>query len=75
MFGYFGKYLRIDLTTRKTEIRDIDEGLLNKYIGGAGIAARILYDETTPETDPLGPENMLIALRLTTQYGMRVSVI
>ena len=29
-------------------------------IGGYGIGSKILYDETGPETDPLGPENRLI---------------
>ena len=29
-------------------------------MGGAGIAAKILYDETSAKTDPLGPENRLI---------------
>jgi aldehyde:ferredoxin oxidoreductase len=61
MFGYFGKYLLLDLTNRKTEIRHLDEHFFNIYLGGAGIGARILYDETTSDTDPFGPENVLIA--------------
>ena len=61
MFGYFGRYLYVDLTTRKISVRDLEENDLVLYIGGVGIAARILYDETTPETEPLAPENLLIA--------------
>jgi aldehyde:ferredoxin oxidoreductase len=30
------------------------------YIGGSGLGARILYDETGFDTDPLGPDNPLI---------------
>lgn len=61
MFGYFGKYLWIDLTDRTTEVRDLDADLFEKYLGGAGICARLLYDETGPQTDPLGPANTLVA--------------
>lgn len=61
MFGYLGKYLRVDLTSRQIKILPIEDSLFLKYIGGVGIAARIVFDETTPETDPLGPENVLAA--------------
>jgi len=58
--GYIGKVLRVDLTQGKTTVQTFSEETLRKYIGGSGLGARILYDETTPETDPLGPENPLI---------------
>jgi len=62
MFGYHGKLLRVDLTSRSIEVQELDDALLKAYIGGVGVAVRLLYDETGPETDPLGPENVLIAL-------------
>lgn len=62
MFGYHGKLLRVDLTKRSVEVQDLDPKLLEKYVGGAGIGAKILYEETTPATDPLGPENGLMAM-------------
>lgn len=55
-----GKILRIDLTERSFREEALKEALLSKYIGGSGLAAKILYDETSVETDPLGPENLLI---------------
>jgi aldehyde:ferredoxin oxidoreductase len=62
--GYWGKILRIDLSSGKTntytDTKYLTDGIARKYIGGSGLGARILYDETTPETDPLGPENPLI---------------
>jgi aldehyde:ferredoxin oxidoreductase len=62
MFGYNKKILRVDLTRRKVEVQELDDSLLEKYVGGAGLGARLLYDETTPATDPLGPENVLTAM-------------
>lgn len=61
MYGYQGKLLRVDLTSGKIETQPIADEMFEKYIGGVGIAAKILYDETTPDTNPLGPENVLIA--------------
>ncbi len=60
MKGYMGKILRVDLTKGKVETEKLDENLARKFIGGSGLATKILYDETGPETDPLGPENRLI---------------
>jgi aldehyde:ferredoxin oxidoreductase len=62
MFGYHKKLLRVDLTSRKIEVEDLDERVIRKYVGGLGIEAKILYEETGPETDPLSPENLLMAV-------------
>jgi aldehyde:ferredoxin oxidoreductase len=62
MFGYHKKLLRVNLSNRKVEVEDLDENLIRKYIGGLGIEAKILYEETTPETDPLSPGNILMAV-------------
>jgi aldehyde:ferredoxin oxidoreductase len=61
MHGYFGRYLRVDLTQRRSETRETDSIVMQRYLGGAGIGARILYDETDASTDPLGPANLLAA--------------
>lgn len=42
MFGYQGKLLRVDLTKQRTEVKDLDRRLLEKYVGGVGIEAKIL---------------------------------
>jgi len=60
MKGYAGKILRVDLSKKRVETQALDETMANKFIGGSGLAAKILYDETGAETDPLGPENRLI---------------
>jgi aldehyde:ferredoxin oxidoreductase len=59
MFGYLGKYLRVNLTSRQIRIESIDDSEFKKFIGGAGIATKIVFAETHPETDPLGSENVL----------------
>jgi aldehyde:ferredoxin oxidoreductase len=61
MFGYHGRLLRVDLTRRKIETEDLDEATLRKYIGGVGMAAKILYSEVKPQVDPLGPDNVFVA--------------
>jgi len=58
--GYTGKILRVDLSNQKTEIQQLDKNLARSYVGGSGIGAKFLYDETTKRTDPLSPENLLI---------------
>ncbi len=60
--GYTGKMLRVDLTAGTMAVENLEEEMLRKYIGGSGIGARILYDETGPETDPLGPDNRFIVM-------------
>jgi aldehyde:ferredoxin oxidoreductase len=60
MKGYIGKILYFNLSQSKKEVRDLDTDDAKKYIGGSGLGAKILFDETDEHTDPLGPENVLI---------------
>ncbi len=62
MFGYMGKVLQVDLTARLTWDEPLPENLLRQYLGGAGLGAWYLYRETRRDTDPLGPDNLLILL-------------
>ena len=50
--GYNGKILRLDLSTGDIDYESINEETARKYIGGVGLAAKILWDETTPDTPP-----------------------
>jgi len=61
MFGYQGKYLRVNLTTKQIQVCPIEDELFRKYIGGVGLAVKIVYEETDADTDPLGAENVLAA--------------
>ena len=52
--------LNVDLTHKKTSTQSMPENWRRKYIGARGFGIRLLYDLTGPETDPLGPENVII---------------
>ena len=58
--GYAGYYLDIDLTKGKIHKKELEKEWTRLYLGGSGVAAKILWDRTGPETDPLGPDNVLV---------------
>lgn len=60
MGGYLGKILRVNLSKSKITTEEFKEEVQKKYLGGSGLAAKILYDELKPGIDPLGPENKLV---------------
>jgi aldehyde:ferredoxin oxidoreductase len=52
--------LKIDLTTGKTEEYSLPSQWEKDFLGGASLAARILYSSLTRELDPLSPEAPLL---------------
>ena len=60
VMGKFGNILRINLTEGTVKRESLPEEMVRKYLGGRGLGTKILYDETGPGIDPLGPENKLI---------------
>ncbi len=60
MFGYHGAVLSVDLSARTAVREPIDESVLRKFIGGAGLASYLLYTRCPAGVDPLAPENPLI---------------
>lgn len=58
--GYQEKILRVDLSTCSVGVSELNYNDAELYIGGRGLAAKILYDEVPAGTDPLGPDNKLI---------------
>ena len=58
--GYMGKILRVNLTTGVIETQKLDDALAERFIGGSGLGAKILYDETTADTEPFSEENPII---------------
>jgi len=60
LFGYAGRILKIDLSTRSYKTESFNEAFARKYIGGVGFGIKMLLDEQPPEIDPFDPENPLI---------------
>lgn len=60
MHGYMGKILRVDLSTGSTWVEDLNREWAETFVGGAGLAARYLWELVSPDVDPLGPENPLV---------------
>ncbi len=58
--GYWNAILRVDLDRGAHWITSTGEALARGYIGGRGFAARLLYDELVPGTDPFGPDNPVV---------------
>jgi aldehyde:ferredoxin oxidoreductase len=54
--------LKINLTTHKIEKFIIPEEWEENYLGGASLAARILYEMITPNLDPFSPDAPLLFL-------------
>lgn len=59
MRAYTGRVLHIDATTQKTKVQQLEPEFLKKYLGGVGLATRLVYDNTPKGCDPLGPDNAL----------------
>jgi aldehyde:ferredoxin oxidoreductase len=59
MRGYTGKILRVDLTSGRTGEPDTAR-YADQYIGGRGLAAKVYWDEVSPECGAFDPENKLI---------------
>ncbi|MHA1198704.1 MAG: aldehyde ferredoxin oxidoreductase family protein [Candidatus Heimdallarchaeaceae archaeon] len=58
--GYRGKYLDINLSSKKIHVKQLDMDLAKKYLGGKGLGARILYDELKRGVNPLSPDNIIL---------------
>src|SRR4030065_984750 len=60
MSGYVGKMLRVDLSSKKITEEKLGDQTLKKWVGGAGLAAKYLYDEVPPGVEWSDPKNRLI---------------
>lgn len=60
LHGYAGKILRVDLTTEQIKEERLDEATLRKYVGGASLGAKYLYEEVPSGVDWFSPENRVI---------------
>ena len=60
MKGVFGRYLDVDLTRGTLSDYPVPDSWYSAYLGGRGVATRILLQETRGGEDPLGEGNVLV---------------
>jgi aldehyde:ferredoxin oxidoreductase len=71
-FGFTGKVLKVDLTSKSINIDSPDESFYRRYLGGSLMGLYYLWENSPPGTDPLGSENcMVFAVSPTT--GLPIS--
>ncbi|MCF8011310.1 MAG: aldehyde ferredoxin oxidoreductase family protein [Clostridiales bacterium] len=58
--GYMEKFLYVDLSKRTVNEIPVPQWLMQRYIGGKGFGAKILYDLLYPGVEPLSPDNVLM---------------
>ena len=61
--GYFNIHLHVDLTKGSAERRELTGSFIEKYIGGRGFGAKLVWDNLKKHNfkiDPLGPENLMV---------------
>ena len=54
------KLLRVELAKGTFSDQEVSKEDQRKWLGGRGLAAKMLYDENKPRIDPFDPENRLI---------------
>jgi len=65
MRGYAGKYLETNLSDGNTKETKFSDEVLREYVGGRGLATKILWDRLGSKwetVDPFGPENILLVM-------------
>jgi len=58
--AYMGKILRVNLSDKSIKKEDFPKELAKQYLGGRGLASKILIDEVDAKVEALSPENKLI---------------
>jgi aldehyde:ferredoxin oxidoreductase len=54
--------LRVDLSSSQAKVEIVPEHIVDKFVGGRGLGAYLLYGEVPADVDPLSPQNKLIFL-------------
>jgi len=60
MFGYWGKLLLVNLSRKSYEIIELKEEFFKKYLGGVGLATKLIFDMVHARIDSLSPDNVLV---------------
>ncbi len=60
MEGFFNMVQRINATEKSFDLKMISDDILEKNLGGKGLATHLLLEDNPPGVDPLSPENHII---------------
>ncbi|MBU1671719.1 MAG: aldehyde ferredoxin oxidoreductase family protein [Actinobacteria bacterium] len=60
MDGYAGKYLNLNLSDGSGKDFVIPEEVVQRYLGGRGLGAWLLFQGLEPQVEPLSPDNVLV---------------
>ncbi|MGB9135128.1 MAG: aldehyde ferredoxin oxidoreductase N-terminal domain-containing protein, partial [Candidatus Bathyarchaeia archaeon] len=60
MYGYSGRVLIVDLTSKETKTEEISEGFCRNFIGGSGFSMYLLHKYQKSGIDSLSPDNVLV---------------
>ncbi len=58
--GYMGAILEVDLTSGTHRVRELTQDMADRWLGGTGLGAHLLWEYQTYRADPLGPDNVLV---------------
>ncbi|TFG06328.1 MAG: aldehyde ferredoxin oxidoreductase [Promethearchaeota archaeon] len=57
--GYMGKILWVDLSDESFKEEKISDEIYRQYLGGYGLAAKLIYENMPKKSNPLGPDAIL----------------
>jgi len=60
MKGFYNQILKINLSDKSHQIEPVADELLERYLGGKGLATHLLLKNNPPGVDPMSPGNHLI---------------
>lgn len=58
--GYVGRVLEVNLSSGQVQVNPLDPTLARDFVGGRGFTSWLLWENLAADTDPLGPENIVI---------------
>ncbi|MCE4623207.1 MAG: aldehyde ferredoxin oxidoreductase, partial [Caldisphaeraceae archaeon] len=60
MKGWSGKLLWVNLSKNEAKTINYPKEWAKEYLGGRGLAIRLLWEYNPPQVDPFSPENLLV---------------
>lgn len=58
--GYHGRFLKVDLSNQSSDVIEIPDDVLKRFVGGSGLGTWLLLEHCPDGVDPLAPESPLI---------------